>query len=256
VNWSNDVPDLSKSKSEPTSDIDGEQTLKYIRSVKDAIDLITGDQPKSMGLHPLIYFYTRGGEFQPNALIATAAFLRERVQKDELKKFTRVRARIESFLLTHKEFVTLIIKKTGAGRRSLGRITRYLDLLMKEFAAGKADAEVLKTLENDPEFGFLPAMLKVPPTRDGENPSRRFNRATKSASYVEAAMQSAVKCGICGGLVHRNAMQFDHKVRARDGGGADMSNARVAHPYCNSARDSLERGLGGTIFRNRTRPDQ
>ena len=243
VNWANDVPDFSKSKTEPVPDSDGSQTLAYIKAVKDAVALITGDQPKSLGLHPIVYFYTRGGEFQPNALIATAAFLKDRVEKKELEKFTTVRAKMEAFILAHKEFITLIIKKTGAGRRSLGRIKRYLEMLMNEFAAGKIDQNVLKQLENDPEFVFLPAMLKVPATREGDNPSRRFSRSTKSASFMEAAVQSAVKCAICSGLVHRNSMHFDHKKLAREGGGSDMKNAQVTHPYCDSAKDALQKVL-------------
>lgn len=240
VNWANNAPDLSKSKDDPAPDKDGSETLAYIRSVGSAVSLLTGTESRSLGLHPVVYFYTRGGEFQPNALIATAAFVRDRVEKKQLKKFTLVRAKMESFVLQHKEFITLIIKKTGAGRRSWGRTTRYLELLMNVYSEGKGDDDVLAALQADAEFAFLPAMLAAPSKRDGENPTRRLNRSTKSAAFLDTAVKSAVKCAICDGLVHRNSMHFDHKVRARDGGGTDVSNAQVTHPYCDSAKDFLQ----------------
>jgi 5-methylcytosine-specific restriction endonuclease McrA len=36
--------------------------------------------------------------------------------------------------------------------------------------------------------------------------------------------------------VHRNSMTFDHEVARRDGGGGDMQNLKIAHPYCNSSK--------------------
>jgi 5-methylcytosine-specific restriction endonuclease McrA len=239
VNWANNVPDQSKSKTELVRDSDGSTTIAYLKEVGDAVALITGTEMKSLGLHPIVYFYTRGGDFQPSAFIAASAFIRDLVQKRQLNKFTKVRARFEDFVLAHKEFVTLIIKKTGAGKRSLGRIVRYLDLLMNQLSAGKEDRQVLATMQADSEFSFLVAAIKTPSIRDGENVTRRFSRATKSASFLETATKGAVKCAICGALLHRNSMQFDHATDARKGGGADMSNAQPTHPYCNSAKAAL-----------------
>jgi HNH endonuclease len=240
VNWSNDIPDLSKSKTQLDSDPDGSGTISYLKSVGNSVALITGTEMKSLGLHPVVYFYTRGGDFQPNAFIATAAFVRDLVNKGRLKQFTEVRSRVEDFLLAHKEYITLIIKRTGAGRRSLGRIVRYLELLVNEYSAGKTDDDVAAKLQSDPEFSFLLPTVRIPNIRDGENPTRRFSRSTKSASFLETATKSAIRCGVCGALVHRNSMQFDHIDAARDGGGTDVRNAQVTHPYCNSAKAVLE----------------
>jgi hypothetical protein len=196
---------------------------------------------KSLGLHPIAYFYTRGGEFQPAMFIATAAFVRSLVEKKQLPRFTQVRAKVEEFLLEHKDFITLIVKKTGAKSKSHGRIVRYLEKLVDEFASGKANDEVLASLESDEEFKFLVASMSVPPVRDGDNPSRRFNRTTKSASFIEAAILGAVRCGICGSLVHINSMQIDHIEEAHKGGRTDTKNAQVTHPYCNSAKSILRK---------------
>ncbi|HUF72333.1 MAG TPA: DUF262 domain-containing protein, partial [Gammaproteobacteria bacterium] len=125
VNWANSIPDPVKKKdidSPLEPDPDGEQTANYLRKVKGVIDLLTGSESKSLGLHPVVYCYTRGGEFQPTALLAVADFVRRLSRQNKLKTFIRVRRRLEDFLLAHKEFITETVKKTGAGRRSLGRL--------------------------------------------------------------------------------------------------------------------------------------
>jgi hypothetical protein len=238
VNWANDVPDPGN-KDKPVPDTDGSKTVSYIKAVRSSVSLITGTEPKSLGLHPAVYFYTRGGDFQPNALIATSAFLRNLVAKNQLIKFTLVRNKVELFLLSRKEFITLIIKKAGAGKRSLGRIVRYLELLVNAYSEEKNDEDVMSALQKDQEFTFLAAMLATPPIRDGDNSKRQFSRTTKSATFLDAAVSGVIRCAICEGLVHRNSIHFDHKVPVREDGAADMANAQVTHPYCNSAKDAI-----------------
>ncbi|MBY5669188.1 HNH endonuclease [Rhizobium leguminosarum] len=240
VNWANDVPDYTKSKEPPPADIDGKQTLAHLRTVRDAVDLITGIKMKSLGLHPVVYFYTRGGDFQPVAFIAACAFVRELAKAGRLPKFTKVRGQFEEFLLRHKEFITLIIKRTGAGRRSLGRIIRYFETLLREFTEGNSEEQVLDVLRNDPEFVFLVASMGIPSVRhEGDNPTRRFSRSTKSASFFQAATQGGVRCGVCHALVHVNSMQFDHIDDKAVGGSTGMQNSQATHPYCNSAKAIL-----------------
>jgi hypothetical protein len=236
VNWANDVPD-PKSKAEVPIDPDGTQTFAYLKAVTAAISRVTGTEMRSVGLHPVVYFYTRGGDFQPVAFIAATAFIKQLAEKNGLPRFTLVRAQVEEFLLKHKEFITLIIKRTGAGRRSLGRIIRYFETLVAEFSGGKSEIEVLDTLRKDPEFLFLVASMALPTNRDeGDNPTRRLSRGTKSASFLETATKGGVRCGICGALAHVNSMQFDHIEDARFGGGTSVENVQVAHPFCNSAK--------------------
>ena len=97
-----------------------------------------------------------------------------------------------------------------------------------------SNEQALEAMDKDRDLGFLAARARIAPIREGENPTRRFNRATKSASFLNSAVQSAVRCGICGSMVHRNSLQIDHIERAREGGGTSMENAQVTHPYCNS----------------------
>jgi len=59
------------------------------------------------------------------------------------------------------------------------------------------------------------------------------------ADGYAAALPNGARCDLCGALVHKNSVQFDHNMPRRDGGSAALENARVSHPYCNSIKDHL-----------------
>lgn len=78
-------------------------------------------------------------------------------------------------------------------------------------------------------------LLSPQPIRGGGSARRTtFSSSVKSAAFMSELQQSGIRCGICGGLVHRNSISSDHVVRRADGGDNSARNAQVSHPYCNS----------------------
>ena len=61
-----------------------------------------------------------------------------------------------------------------------------------------------------------------------------FSSEKKSEVFIREAIESAVKCSVCGGLLHRNSITIDHIERKQDGGLGTPDNGQLAHPYCNS----------------------
>lgn len=235
VNWANAVPDPSRKKGEDIGlppDSDGSHTIAYLTNVQKIVDQITGTKPVSLGLHPVVYFYTRGGEFQPNAFLATAELVKALTSQGRLSDFTTIRRKFEDFLIGHKEAVTLTIKHAGAGRRSLNRIVRYYDYVIQRITEGRDSAAIETALQNDQEFSYL--IGRAPPKESESGSPRRFTRNTKTASFLDVALQSVIRCGICRAMVHKNSMHFDHIQPIRDGGISLPTNAQVTHPFCNS----------------------
>ena len=75
--------------------------------------------------------------------------------------------------------------------------------------------------------------LKVDKTK-ADITSADFTTERKSAIFIKEALESAVRCNICKGLIHQNSITFDHITRKEDGGTGDIDNGQIAHPYCNS----------------------
>jgi len=56
----------------------------------------------------------------------------------------------------------------------------------------------------------------------------------KSAVFMANALIGCNKCSICNGYLHKDGMNFDHVIRKREGGGSEISNLQLTHPYCNT----------------------
>lgn len=226
------VNGIGASKEPAKEDPDGEITLSYMKMVKKRLERITTVDPGALGLHPLAYFYTRGGAFQPVAFLAVMQVIGRLVEKNKLHEFTGVRRAFELFIMKHKEAFTLIVKRQGAGARSRPALEAFLELALDALWAKKSDEEIIDLMSEDSRFSFF--ATPAPIRQSGSGKSKTFGASAKSAAFVQSLETNGVRCTICDALLHRNSMQTDHVVRKADGGGQHSANAQVAHPYCNS----------------------
>jgi hypothetical protein len=212
-------------------DPDGAKTLQFLQALQKRLERITTTFAGSLGLHPLVYFYTRGGAFQPVAFLAVIQVVQKLADKGKLDEFTRVRRSFEDFLVARKEAFTLIVKNLGAGHRSRPALEDFMTIALEGLWTGKSDEEIIAGMLTDNRFRFFATPA---PIRERSTGKRNFSDTTKSAAFISELVQSGARCGICYGLLHRNSMTTDHIERKVDGGGAHSGNAQVTHPYCNT----------------------
>lgn len=216
-------------------DADGQLTLAYLTKVKGVIAKFTTDQPKSLGLHPVVYFYTRGGSFKAEAFFAAIKFFDELESKNKLKKFTAIRSAFEDYLVAHKEAAALIVHRFGTGNRSIPWLHAYYNFLFERFDAGMTAEQITAALCDDADFRFLTLPPPAPkPKASGK--AQNFSSNTKTAAFFAQALSACVRCAICGARMHKNSMHIDHATEKRNGGHAGLSNAQVTHPYCDSSK--------------------
>lgn len=236
VNLVNRVSAKDSTASENTSDqfaqdADGKVTIQYLEAVQKMVQRLTTTEPASLGLHPLVYFYTRGGTFQPIAFLSVINVVSRLIADGNLDRFTAVRSNLEAFLMEHKEAFSLIVKRQGSGVRSRPAIEQFLVTVLECLWAGKSEDQIMEELAKEPKYSFI---TMPQPVRGDGNSTRNFSASVKTAAFVNELITNGVKCGICGSLIHRNSMHTDHKTKRSKGGGAHGANAQVAHPYCDS----------------------
>ena len=235
------VPDSTRSKGadEPLPDDDiGRDTINYLRAVRKALKLILSNDKSSLGLHPALYFYTAGGAFQPAALHNIMTWVLDLERRGKLNSFLRVRGAFEKLLLDHPVVVKPAAHKLGSGTRTrskmLAILGRSLELLTDNpdvDAAWEKLSEEFVHLASDEED-------ETEVSSKGK-PGAKFSRGAKSAAqFLE--LSGVSKCGLCGGLLHRNGKVVDHIVEKSQGGTSSSSNARWVHPICTSNRASLQ----------------
>jgi hypothetical protein len=212
-------------------DPDGAQTIAYLTEVRRVLWRLCSNHPSSLGLHPVLYFYSRTGTFQPAALLSFATLMRDWDTPDFLQ-FTTVRENFESVLLTHR-IIREVIGKLGTGQRSRPRIVGFYRAIISRLKEGKTPEQVMADLRQTNEYSFLsePVEEEAPLLQlDGGS----FNREVKGAAFIASALPTAPKCPTCRGLIHRNGIQTGHRVAKRDGGSGRVENAGPQHPFCNS----------------------
>jgi hypothetical protein len=214
----------------PDVDRDGNKTIRFLSNTRTVLRRISSNHPSSLGLHPALYFYSQGGVFQQAALLSFVALMKGWDTPD-FKRFTGVREKFEQFLLTHRG-VTDAVHELGSGSRSRPRIISLYARLIDRFAAGETVEAVAGSIANEPGFSFIASEPEEDPTyvQEGE----KFGRAVKGGVFLREALPTAVKCVKCGGIIHRNGIQVGHKHARRDGGSAQLANAQLEHPLCNS----------------------
>ncbi|MEO3387498.1 DUF262 domain-containing protein [Mesorhizobium sp. CAU 1741] len=229
-----------KRKSEPqlAEEVDGSETIRFLEKVEKLVHRITGNQSSSFGLHPVVYFYTRTGSFQPSAFFATSRFLESIIERDKVRDFLKARATFEAFLLGHKEHVSLTVHKFGAGERSVPQLFLYFQTVLTAVQNGKEAKDIVTAFAEDPNFQYLlpakPPLLRTPEAESAKRTG--FSRGTKSAAFIDAAVAGAPKCSLCSAVIHRNSMHIDHKQRLRQDGSNEFANAQITHPVCDSIK--------------------
>lgn len=227
-----------KSIKELPVDSDGTATIDHLRNVKRSLSYIVGKQPRSHGLHPLVYFWNRSGDFTSSAFFATLDFVEEIRRENKERSFVDVRRKMEDYIISNKEHVMRIPHKLGSGNRSIPWIAKYYKFVFDAVLAGKSNVEIDQLLESDKSFGFLvdgySGQLRFTENVGG----KAFSMSTKSAAFIMPFLRNGLRCEICGGLLHKKSMHVHHRELRSLGGAADMSNAGLTHPYCNSITQS------------------
>jgi hypothetical protein len=229
------IPDSTQKRPKDENlpeDVNGEDTVTFLRNVKQRLEWITGAHSQSLGLHPAYYTYSRAGAFQPMLFLAMSSFVESIKKENKLKQFRSIRSKLEDFLFEHKELVSEIGHKFGSGSRSIDKIVSYYNRLMQLLLLNKSDDEIFSSLSTDEEFLFLLPLIKR--SSPAGSVGKAFSRGVKSGSFLTQAVTGGVRCGICGALVHKNSLNTDHKNRVRDRGSNAIENAGPTHFWCNS----------------------
>ena len=226
VNLVNDVSAESRLEDDP----DGEKTAQFLKEVRRLLNRITGTHPSSLGLHPVVYFYSASGRYQPTAFLAVVSFLKWIDKKGIFSQFTSVREQFESFLLRYKSIPNQMANKLGSGAKGgARRLADFYQILFESFLNGKGDSEVIEIAKASERYSFIQFEEHFV-----ESKRENFSTNVKSATFIKDALANPIKCKICGGLIHRNSITVDHIERKQDGGHGRQDNAQISHPYCNT----------------------
>ncbi|MEP6556563.1 MAG: HNH endonuclease signature motif containing protein, partial [Ferruginibacter sp.] len=211
-------------------DATGDITIKYLEKSRKVAYRINSNHPSSLGLHPIVYFYSQDGRHKVASFFATVAFVMEVETKNLYIEFIEVRSSFEYFLLKYDYIIQQIVRRYRSAFSSYPYIKEFyfavISELRKEASTIEKVAEVLVKTE---KYNYLSLL-----TEKEIITSNEFSTERKSAVYINEAILAAPKCKICHGYIHRNSISIDHITRKQDGGLGSVDNGQLTHPYCNT----------------------
>jgi hypothetical protein len=208
-------------------DKSGSVTITFLKEVNKAANLISGSEPYSLGLHPVVYFYGENGLFHPSALLASMKFFSRLKMDNLLFDFTTHRHDFEEFLVHHRHYINQLAKSKGSRTRPVDSLVALYELVLREVKDGRSHSEIVKILQQDERLRDLEDIV------DEERPRKRFSKQVRSAAYLKSAVESPLRCAVCRARM-RPPMSNDHRVRVEDGGLGSEDNLQFTHFYCNT----------------------
>ncbi|HAS94802.1 TPA: hypothetical protein DCS99_00025 [Candidatus Wolfebacteria bacterium] len=225
VNIANNV-----SSQEIFDDKDGQSTIQYLKTCHRILNRVSGTHASSLGLHPIVYFYSSNGRYQATSFFGVIELIKEFEKANQWSQFVSIRRQFDEFLLKYKMFPIQVVWKYGSGVKGYLQMKELYLFIFEALLAKKSESMIIAGLASDARFTFLQPHDKT----EGNDVSASFNKETKSAAFLRDALKEPLRCKICGGLIHYNSISIDHIKRKADGGLGTVDNAQLAHPYCNT----------------------
>lgn len=207
----------------------GVKTIELLNKTLKFARLVNSNHPSSLGLHPVIYFYSKDGRHKTALFYAIIMFVTELYEKKKINSFIETRIGIENIIWNSDYLIQQINRKYRSAIYSYTHVANFLMQAVNLLKTGLDESKVIeKLIQGNFDYLTIDKPDQIATSSSG------FNANRKSAVYITDAIKSAPTCKICGGLIHRNSISIDHKERKEDGGLGIVDNGQLTHPYCNT----------------------
>ncbi|MEG4814715.1 HNH endonuclease [Microcoleus sp. K5-D4] len=212
-------------------DLTGETTIKILKKVRKLAYILNSNHSSSLGLHPILYFYSQNGQHRTVSFFAVVDFVMKLDERKKLNDFIDVREKFEYFLQNYDYLIKQIYEKHRDVQKSYKHISNFFEQVVIHLKAGKTLDDTINQIISSDDFKYLNIRNKE---KSITSSTKEFNTNKKSEIFIKGALLSVPRCKICNGLIHRNSISIDHIQRKEDGGLATLDNGQITHPYCNT----------------------
>ena len=139
-------------------------------------------------------------------------------------KFTKARKTLKKILVSRKDLIATILQKHLSRKRNT-MYAKLIDQLVKLISQGVeiTDSKIVEITE-------LEGKIVV---GDFVSAEPKFDDETKSKTFLDRALESAIRCQICKGYLDPGkSVSYDHIVRQREDRKGNAQNCQLTHPYC------------------------
>ena len=231
LDFVNIVNNIDFDKNVIDDDINGEKTIFFLKNARKIAYRLNSNKPSSLGLHPIVYCYSRDGRYRTVSFHAVVDFVMELEKRKKINEFIDVREKLENLLLNNDYLIKQIYEKYRDVQKSYKFVSYFFQEAIVHIRNGKSNHDTVKEIASTDKFKYLNVREL---TAYSDSQSKDFDKNQKSEIFLNEALQNPPKCRICNGLMHKNSISIDHIHRKADGGFATLDNGQITHPYCNT----------------------
>ena len=225
LSFNYDLVNYSSNKQFKDDDNDGKETIEVLKNLKKLLQTLNSSDECSLGLHPMIYFYSKNGNFKPAMFYATFLFVKKLKERNKFKLFTINRSKLEALVYQYDFLFDQINRNLRSSKKSAIVISELMIDIVNWFNDGENSNAIVEKIQK--EFNVIIDSLE----KEEDNIK---HTDLKSSSFISMALPNVPKCIICGGAIHTNSISMDHIMRKREGGQNSLINVQITHPYCNT----------------------
>lgn len=221
------------------------------KTIDNKISHITSfnNDPKSMSMVPLFYWYNERGQFTRSLFYSWVYWLFQGSDENIFQRkliYTSNRENIELIFFHFKKEITSYAAESGAGLKAVKNLAIFFEKLINYFHERRNERIMFEQLETTISTFLNQKRQHKNIKRDGRTNTIR----DKTQSNINELFNSAIRCHICGGIVDLKfgGIQYDHVVKYKKIKETDPENLRPTHPFCNNNRDKIEDYRKGNII--------
>lgn len=110
----------------------GEATLRLLKRCHEVARRVNSVYPSSLGLHPVVYFYSKDGVHKVASFYAVISLMIELEKKNSWNAFIDVRNKFEDFLIANDDLVQQIVRKHRGALASHEHVRDFFQLMISE----------------------------------------------------------------------------------------------------------------------------
>ncbi|TRX21505.1 DUF262 domain-containing protein [Flavobacterium franklandianum] len=170
-------------------DLDGSETIRYLKNARKLAWRINSVHPSSLGLHPIVYFYSNEGKHKPASFYFTLSFIKELEKKNKYNEFIEVRGKFEEFLLNHDYLIQQMTRKYRGAYAAIPHVVEFYFEIISKLKINDNINDSIDEIIKLPKFNYL----TLSTISDEKDIFSNFTTDTKSEVFIKEATSVHLK---------------------------------------------------------------
>ncbi len=153
VNQVNKIPNNFKEHLD--DDISGNETVKCLINARKIAWRINSVHASSLGLHPLIYFYSKEGKYKTASFYSINKFILDLIDRNKLNEFISAREEFEKLIIEYDYLPIQINRKFRSAIKGLPYVSDFYLTAMKLINDGLNYKEAIRHIIKLHEYDYL-----------------------------------------------------------------------------------------------------